>query len=265
MLWRAAGAAEGQKVPGWPPGRYGGAVPRVRSRLTRWAATWLPVGAVAGCLTAGTLAVTGVLGTADGAVGPSAPGSRASAAVSVAPRVTLRPLHYVFPVARCETSYANGHHDYPAADIFADRGCRFVAPVDGTVEEVTRHDRWDPQKNRGVTRGGRSVAIVGVDGVRYYGSHLEWVRPDLEPGDRVHAGDLLGRVGESGSAAGTGTHLHFGISWPTEHGHWWVRRGAVLPQPFLDAWRQGHDRSPVTAVRRAERREGRDVGCRSYC
>jgi murein DD-endopeptidase MepM/ murein hydrolase activator NlpD len=183
----------------------------------------------------------------------------------VAPRVTLRPLRYVFPVAGCETSYANGHHDYPAADIFADRGCRFVAPVDGTVEEVTRHDHWDPQENKGVTRGGRSVAIVGVDGVRYYGSHLERVRSGLAPGDQVHAGQLLGRVGDSGSAAGTGTHLHFGISWPTERGHWWVRRGAVLPQPYLDAWRHGRDLSPATAVRRAERREGRDVSCRAYC
>ena len=34
---------------------------------------------------------------------------------------------YVFPVPNCEVNYARAHHDYPATDILAKAGCRFVA------------------------------------------------------------------------------------------------------------------------------------------
>src|SRR3954471_14840218 len=70
---------------------------------------------------------------------------------------------YTFPV-RCSTSYAHSHHDYPATDIFADRGCPFVAPTDGRVDEVGRTDNWDPHSDRGQDRGGRFVSVVGTDG-----------------------------------------------------------------------------------------------------
>jgi peptidoglycan LD-endopeptidase LytH len=37
-------------------------------------------------------------------------------------------------------------------------------------------------------------------------------------------GELMALVGTSGDAAGTAPHVHFGISWPTEAGIWWVRQ-----------------------------------------
>ena len=175
-------------------------------------------------------------------------------------------VRYRFPVAGCEVRYGRAHHDYPAADMFAGRGCAFVAPVAGRVDEVTRSDRWSSGSDLGADRGGRSVSLVGVDGVRYYGSHLEAVAPGILPGTRVRAGELLGRVGDSGSARGTGTHLHFGISWPTRPGIWWVRRGVVQPAPFLDSWRAGGNRSPVTQVRAARAAAGREVPpCQARC
>src|SRR5688572_18358691 len=79
---------------------------------------------------------------------------------------------YVFPIRGCEAAASQSHHDYPASDIFAERGCTFVSPVDGRVDEVTRVDTWNPKTNVGRDRGGLSVSVVGVDGVRYYGSHL---------------------------------------------------------------------------------------------
>lgn len=156
-------------------------------------------------------------------------------------------------------------HDYPASDIFTKVGCKFVAPVAGRVDEVSRVDRWNPKTNRGADRGGLSVSIVGVDGVRYYGSHLSSIAPGIKPGVRVRAGQLLGRTGKTGSARYTTPHLHFGISWPTGRNVWWIRRGAVAPQQFLNSWHTGGQASPVRAVAAAKRRYGDDHGCRAYC
>ena len=193
----------------------------------------------------------------------------AAPATTAATPTTARkpdPVRYRFPVAGCRASYANAHHDYPAADMFTRRNCTFVAPVAGRVDEVTRTDRWDPATNRGADRGGRSVSLVGVDGVRYYGSHLEAVLPGVAPGLRVRAGQPLGRIGNSGSARVTDVHLHFAISWPTRPGIWWVRRGVVPPARYLDSWRAGGNRSPAGAVQAALEAAGSMVpACRSYC
>jgi murein DD-endopeptidase MepM/ murein hydrolase activator NlpD len=172
---------------------------------------------------------------------------------------------YVFPIRHCDAVYARSHHDYPAADVFANRGCLFVSPVAGRVDEVTWTDTWDPARNTGATRGGLSVSVIGDDGVRYYGSHLQSVAEDIQPGEVMAAGQVLGRIGDSGSAQGTGTHLHFGISWPTDEGYWWIRRGMLAPQPYLDAWRAGRHLSPVLAVSTAERKLGTTSRCQQYC
>jgi murein DD-endopeptidase MepM/ murein hydrolase activator NlpD len=185
-------------------------------------------------------------------------------ALAAAPAASGTPGH-VFPLdCRHRVSYGHVHHDYPATDMFAPVGCHFVSPVDGVVDEVSTKDRWNPRTNRGADRGGRSVSIVGADGVRYYGSHLSAVAGSIRPGVRVHAGQLLGEVGRSGDARGGASHLHFGISWPTRHGEWWVRRGEVYPWPYLDAWLAGHDKSPARAVAAKHARIG-DRGCTTDC
>jgi hypothetical protein len=94
----------------------------------------------------------------------------------------------VFPVRGCRVSYGHSHSYYPATDIFTDPGCAFVAPTDGIVDEVSRVDRWDPTSDRGADRGGLSVSSIGIDGVRYYGSHLQSTAPGITHGARVRAG-----------------------------------------------------------------------------
>jgi hypothetical protein len=42
--------------------------------------------------------------------------------------------------------------------------------------------------------------------------------------------------------------VHFGISWPTKAGIWWVRRGEIYPWKYLDAWKAGKDLSPAKEV-----------------
>jgi murein DD-endopeptidase MepM/ murein hydrolase activator NlpD len=155
------------------------------------------------------------------------------------------------------------HHDYPATDIFAPVGCRFVSPVAGTVDEVSTVDRWDPKTDLGAYRGGLSISVIGVDGVRYYGSHLSAVY--VHPGEHVTPGTLIGRTGKSGDARYTPSHLHFGISWPTRHGVWWVRRGELYPWPYLDSWRVGGSRSPAAAVAALHRQLGDVPPCRAEC
>lgn len=160
-------------------------------------------------------------------------------------------MRYLFPVADCKSTYSRYHHDYPAADIFTKEGCAFVSPIDGVITEVSRKDTWSGRENLGSTRGGKFVAILGDDGVRYYGSHLRSVAKGVETGVRVEAGAKLGEIGSSGSARGTKPHLHFGISWPTEDGIWWVRRGIISPYPYLQSWERGEMRSPRKQVRNA--------------
>ena len=165
---------------------------------------------------------------------------------------------FIFPVADCEVNYARAHHDYAATDILAKKGCKFVSPVNGVIDEVNRVDNWSGKTNLGIDRGGLYVSIIGDDGVRYYGSHLSSVVASIQPGVVVKAGRVLGKIGSTGSARGTAPHLHFGISWPTptEPNVWWVRRGVVLPFKYLDAWKAGKDLSPVKEVAAAKLKYG---------
>ena len=158
---------------------------------------------------------------------------------------------YTFPVASCTVTYTKYHHDYPAADIFGKKGCAFVSPIAGVVDEVNSVDKWSGKTNLGADRGGLSISIIGDDGLRYYGSHLSKIEANIVPGYRVTTGEKLGEIGSSGSARGTKPHLHFGISYPTEKGIWWVRRGVGLeskgktpPFKYLQAWQIGKDLKP---------------------
>ena len=154
--------------------------------------------------------------------------------------------HYYFPVQPPETAtYSDGHHDYPAADIFAPAGTTVVAVTDGVVDELRRTDPWKPDVDDPATRGGLFVSLVGDDGVRYYCAHLQSVAPGLSAGDRVVGGQVIGAVGKSGDATGTPPHCHFGISRPTFPGDWEVRRGEVWPYEYLQAWERGEDVTPA--------------------
>ncbi len=152
---------------------------------------------------------------------------------------------YVFPVRSSgKVTYGKTHHDYPATDIFCSVGSEFLAVTDGVVDFVSREDRWDPKIDDGATRGGLSVAIVGDDGVRYYGSHLSHVADGIAPGVRVTVGQVLGLTGQSGDAIVTPPHLHFGISHPTTPDDWAVRRGELWPYRYLRAWQRDENVTP---------------------
>ena len=166
---------------------------------------------------------------------------------------TAAPI-YTFPIAGCSVKYGKYHHDYPATDIDAKKGCAFVASIAGVIDEVNTVDKWSGKTNKGADRGGLSVSIIGDDGNRYYGSHLSKIEANIVPGYKVTTGEKLGEIGTSGSAKGTKPHLHFGISYPTEKGVWWIRRGVGLengktsPWKYLQAWQVGKDLKPKVVI-----------------
>jgi murein DD-endopeptidase MepM/ murein hydrolase activator NlpD len=159
------------------------------------------------------------------------------------PRPAVR---HVFPVLG-KASYAHHHHDYPASDIIASCGLTAVAPVDGVIVHWRPDDDYRPQTDNPALRGGRSLAVLGDDGVRYYMAHFQSLdKGDLGVGARVSAGQPLAVVGRSGDAGAC--HVHFGLSPNCPAPEWSVRRGVIWPWPYLDDWRAGINTSPTGEV-----------------
>ncbi|MGH9380607.1 MAG: peptidoglycan DD-metalloendopeptidase family protein [Thermoanaerobaculia bacterium] len=92
----------------------------------------------------------------------------------------------------------DGRRSHEGVDIFAPRGTRALAAADGWVSRINR------------TRlGGRVAWVETDDGLRLYYAHLKsW---KVRAGERVRAGDVIGRVGSTGNAKRRSPHLHFGV------------------------------------------------------
>lgn len=156
---------------------------------------------------------------------------------------------YAFPVSAKNVSWHKTHSGYPATDIFASCGSKFVATTNGVVLEISLKDKFKKGMKDGPYNGGLFVSILGDDGVRYYGSHLQSVQTGIKAGVRVKVGQLLGKVGHTGNASGV-CHLHYGISAPcSKVGDWKVRRGVIWPYTFLASWRKGGQANPGKAMR----------------
>lgn len=110
-----------------------------------------------------------------------------------------------------------GMRAHRGVDIFAARGTDALAAVDGWVTRVDA-----------TRRGGNVVWLTPIFGdLRLYYAHLD--RQLVEVGQFVRRGDVIGTVGNTGNAATTPPHLHFGV---------YVRRagqrgGATDPVSFL--------------------------------
>jgi murein DD-endopeptidase MepM/ murein hydrolase activator NlpD len=97
-------------------------------------------------------------------------------------------------------------------DIFARRGTPVLAATEGIVLRV------------GTNRlGGQVVWVLGPGGQRHYYAHLDSYG-DVHAGMRIDAGKIVGYVGNTGNAATTPPHLHYGI---------YTAGGAINPYPFL--------------------------------
>lgn len=136
-----------------------------------------------------------------------------------APAVLAVPVDGVKPRGLRDTWHAargNGRR-HEGIDIFARRGTAVRAATEGIVLR-TGNNRL----------GGQVVWMLGPGGQRHYYAHLDSFS-DVVPGMRVEQGRVLGYVGNTGNAAGTPPHLHYGV---------YGAAGALNPYPLLRASRQ---------------------------
>ncbi len=91
------------------------------------------------------------------------------------------------------------HHE--GTDIFAKKGTPIYAVVSG---RITRQI-----KNFKGSLGGNQMWLTAPDGTYYFYAHLTAFAHGVGAGSPVHAGDVIGYVGSTGSASVT--HLHFEV------------------------------------------------------
>jgi murein DD-endopeptidase MepM/ murein hydrolase activator NlpD len=133
-----------------------------------------------------------------------------------APRSLPVPVAGVQPARLADTwggARSEGRR-HEGIDIFARRGTPVLAATEGIVMRV------------GTNRlGGQVVWVLGPGGQRHYYAHLDSYG-DVRAGMRIAAGSIVGYVGNTGNAASTPTHLHYGI---------YTAAGAINPYPLLRA------------------------------
>lgn len=128
----------------------------------------------------------------------------------------------VFPVAGAGPSAIgsvfgdprdNGAREHEGVDIFATRGTPVIAVADGHIVQA-----------RNTPVGGLVIwQEDAASSLTYYYAHLDELL--VREGARVRAGDIIGRVGNSGNARGVRPHLHFAVYRPG--------RAALDPAPLL--------------------------------
>ncbi len=132
-----------------------------------------------------------------------------------APRALPVPVDGVSP-ARLVNSWGadrDGGRRHQGIDILAPRGTPVRSATEGVIES---------KGMRGL--GGLVVTVLGPGGYRHYYAHLEDVAAQAV-GEWVHAGEIIGYVGNSGNAAVSPPHLHYGIYTPGGR--------PINPYPFL--------------------------------
>ena len=109
-----------------------------------------------------------------------------------------------FGVAKPDGRYHEG------IDVHAPGGSEILAPVSGTVEQVTGN------------RAGKQFTLRGDDGYTYIGAHMA----SFGASGRVAAGEVIGTVGDSGNAKGAPPHTHIEMH----------SDGVVNPYPTLQQY-----------------------------
>ena len=157
----------------------------------------------------------------------------------------MRPVPEMYPVTQRFAdnatiyNYGSGHG---AIDYGAPVGTPVLAPEDGTIlfadwvwnlpgganDWAARDYQIKPAPGDTRTGGGIAVQLRNSAGSRWWLCHLS--RTDLNPGDRVRKGQVIGYSGNTGSS--TGPHLHVSLlpAYPNwSNGYF----GSIDPAPYI--------------------------------
>ncbi len=111
----------------------------------------------------------------------------------------------------------SGGRIHEGFDITADCGTPLVVARGGRVQKVG----YDP-----VLYGNYALIDGSKTSQDYFYAHLI-AQPAVRKNERVRTGQFVGRVGQTGNAAGTPCHLHFEVR---------IHGKPVDPEPFLNRW-----------------------------
>ncbi|MDH3725746.1 MAG: peptidoglycan DD-metalloendopeptidase family protein [Thermoleophilia bacterium] len=150
-------------------------------------------------------------------------GTSVPRSAAAAPAIPLPGGSHLFPIAG-PTRFTDdwlfsrpGGRYHQGIDLFAERGTPLVAVAGGSLFRVG----WNGL-------GGWRLWLRDDAGTTYYYAHLESFADVAGEGARVSRGTVIGYAGDSGSARGTGVHLHFEIH-PGGG-------GPVRPWPYVTSW-----------------------------
>jgi predicted chitinase/murein DD-endopeptidase MepM/ murein hydrolase activator NlpD len=138
------------------------------------------------------------------------PASAAPSEPEPAPKLAAVPSINAFPVpAPYEASFSDDWHAcrdgcrrrHKGNDIFAPEGSPIVAVEPGVIAKVDGTDD---------SNGGLSIWLRGDSGVAYWYAHNS--ANYVTAGQRVGQGQMIGRVGHTGNARTTPSHIHFQIN-----------------------------------------------------
>lgn len=101
-----------------------------------------------------------------------------------------------------------GDHRHRGVDIFAHKGTN-VHPAIGGIVVATAHSKG---------AGGNCVLILSSGLRAHYYAHLDEI--DTHIGAIVSRKSVIGKVGNTGNAAGKPTHLHYSIATIVPQGDW---------------------------------------------
>jgi len=115
-----------------------------------------------------------------------------------------------------------GDHMHEAVDIMATKGTPVIAVSNGKIVKLFYS-----------VRGGITIyQFDPSEKYAFYYAHLDKYAPDIEEGDDVKQGDVIGYVGTTGNAPKDTPHLHFAIFKLNSDKRWWEGT-AIDPYPIL--------------------------------
>jgi murein DD-endopeptidase MepM/ murein hydrolase activator NlpD len=106
---------------------------------------------------------------------------------------------------------SRGSRTHEALDIPAPRGTKVLAVEDGRIQKL-------------FTSKAGGLTIYQFDPTQtfaYYYAHLDRYAADVQEGQMVKRGDVIGYVGSTGNASADAPHLHFAIVRLGPEKHWW--------------------------------------------